>query len=233
MIGRTLLVGSDVKGNFLEHPSAHRIKSLVGGDLLEAELKGSNHRFEIYGIFNLLISSNTRLHLRVEGDRSAWERRLLIVRYDAPYRGQRIFEIDKYLISIEAPGILNWCLEGLKLLFRDYGQTGDIILSENQKQRVDTLLSESDSLRLFIRDNIIKTQAGPGREGDSLTVDEIITEYVDYCVNDKHWVPLSVDYAERQLPDLMVEFFGLTKSHSVIRNSTAKRGFCNVRFSPE
>jgi putative DNA primase/helicase len=68
MIRRTLLVGSDVKGNFLEHPSAHRIKSLVGGDLLEAELKGSNHRFEIYGIFNLLISSNTRLHLRVEGD---------------------------------------------------------------------------------------------------------------------------------------------------------------------
>ena len=65
MLGRSLLVGSDVKGNFLHLLGAYRIKSLVGGDKLEAELKRSNHRFELYGNFNIMITSNTRLHVRM------------------------------------------------------------------------------------------------------------------------------------------------------------------------
>jgi hypothetical protein len=111
----------------------HRIKSLLGGDKLEAELKGSNHRFELYGVFNPIITSNARLHIRLEGDRSAWERRLTIVRYERPFSGDRIFEVDKYLLSIEAPGILNWCIEGLRKLFEDYDNSGDIVLSDEQK----------------------------------------------------------------------------------------------------
>jgi len=61
MIDRTLLIGSDVQGGFLSAPGAYRIKSLVGGDPLEAEKKGSNHRFTIKGRFNLMITANTRL----------------------------------------------------------------------------------------------------------------------------------------------------------------------------
>jgi phage/plasmid-associated DNA primase len=231
MIGRTMLVGSDVKGNFLSQPGTHRIKSIVGGDALEAELKGSNKRFTIHGIFNLLITSNTRLRILLEGDRSAWERQIFIVRYDGPYNGQRIFEIDKYLLNLEAPGILNWCIDGLSLLFQDYAQAGDIILTGDQQSRVDTLLSESDSLRLFVRDNIIKTQPDPTRGSDSLTVEEIVTEYVDDCVNSKRWTPTPSAQVEKQLPILMLEFFGVTKSHDVPRNGRNKRGFWNVRFS--
>jgi putative DNA primase/helicase len=231
MIGRTMLVGSDVKGNFLSQPGTHRIKSIVGGDALEAELKGSNKRFTIHGIFNLLITSNTRLRILLEGDRSAWERRIFIVRYDGPYNGQRIFEIDKYLLNIEAPGILNWCINGLSLLFQDYAKAGDIVLSADQQNRVTTLLSESDSLRLFLRDSIIKTQPDPTRGSDSLTVEEITTEYVDDCVNSKHWEPTPSTQVEKQLPTLMLEVFGVTKSHDIRRNGKHKRGFWNVRFS--
>jgi putative DNA primase/helicase len=229
MIGRTLLVGSDVKGNFLYQEGANRIKSMVGGDALEAERKQSNNCFTVYGIFNLLVSSNARLRLLLEGDRSAWERRLFIVRYDKPFEGKRIFEIEKYLLEREAPGILNWCLTGLKMLFQDYEQAGDIILSPNQKNRVDVLLSESDSLRLFIQDNIIKTQA---TSPDSLTTEEIIAEYINDAVNTKGWVPVPQEYAEKQLPALIAEFFGLTKSHDIKRNGKNRRGFWNLRFKP-
>jgi phage/plasmid-associated DNA primase len=231
MIGRTLLVGSDVKGNFLSQSGAYRIKSIVGGDALEAELKASNKRFTVHGIFNLLITSNSRLRILLEGDRSAWERRVFIVRYDTPYTGKRIFEIEKYLLKIEAPGVLNWCVTGLKLLFQDYAKEGDIILTPDQKARVDALLSESDSLRLFVSNNIIKAP-DPMSNGTnySLTIQEIVAEYIDDCINDKHWTPVSAEHAEKRVPNLMLELFGVTKSHSIPRNGKAKRGFWYVRF---
>ena len=105
MIGRTLLIGPDVKGNFLSVPGSYRIKSLVGGDPLEAELKGSNQRFTVFGTFNLVITSNGRLYIWLESDQKAWDRRLLIARYETAYNGQRIFDIDRYLLGIEAAGI--------------------------------------------------------------------------------------------------------------------------------
>jgi putative DNA primase/helicase len=127
MVGRTMLVGPDVKGNFLNAPGAQVIKSLVGGDRLEGELKGSNRVVPVYGTFNIMITSNSRLVIYLTGDETAWERRIVIIRYDKPYTGQRIFEVEKYLLAKEAPGILNWCIEGLKLLFQDYAKSGDIV----------------------------------------------------------------------------------------------------------
>jgi putative DNA primase/helicase len=230
MLGRTLLVGSDVKANFLSHKGAHRIKSLVGGDPLEAELKGSNQRFTVYGNFNLLINSNARLHIWLEGDRSAWERRLTIANYAKPFSGQRIADVDRYILAREAPGVLNWLVEGFQKLLQDYESCGDILLSKTQKERVDTLLSESDSLRIFVRDGIIKTQPAANGVRDSLTTEEIIESYTDDCSNVKRWVPIAAARAESQLPDLMGEFFGVTKSHSLTRNGRARRGYWNVRF---
>ena len=119
MLGRTLLIGPDVKGDFLNFPSASRLKALVGGDKMDAELKGSNGIFPIYGIFNLVITSNSRLHLHLDEDVGAWRRRLLIARYEKPFEGERIFEIHKYLLAREGPGILNFYLEGLQMLLSD------------------------------------------------------------------------------------------------------------------
>ena len=216
MIGRTLLVGSDVKGNFLNGPGGYRIKSFVGGDPLEAETKCSNQRFTVYGTFNLLITSNARLCIYLDGDQSAWERRIIIIRYDKPYTGRRIFEIDKYLLRTEASGILNWCIKGLSLLFQDYAQAGDIILTADQKNRVSDLLSESDSLRLFVTNEIIRDDTVmSNKEHYSLTTEDIITEYIDDCVKVKQWTPFSASTAEKKLPDLMLRNFGVGKSNDV------------------
>ena len=237
MIGRTLLTGSDVQSYFLSENGAYRIKSIVGGDLLEAELKCSNERFTVHGVFNLLITSNTRLRLPLHGDRSAWQRRLTIVRYDQPFSGQRIFEIEKHLLETESAGILNWCLKGLQMLFSDYTQAGDIILSEVQKKRVEDLLSESESLALFVRENVVPDCVGPGNNGDkphrpSLTVDEIINRYQDFC-QDKGWTPAPIAEVEKQLPDLMFRFLNVRKSHDIDRDGKARRGYWNVGFIPE
>jgi phage/plasmid-associated DNA primase len=231
MVDRTLLIGSDVRGDFLSAPGAHRIKTLVGGDYLEAERKGSNQRFTIKGNFNLFVTSNTRLCILLDSDETAWNRRLTIVRYDKPFTGQRIFEIERYLLEKEAPGILNWCIQGLLLLFQDYAKAGDIILSAVQQKRVADLLTESDSLQVFLKTSIVRddSQMGNG-ESYSLTTQEIIDEYQVDCVRAKNWIPISPRLAETQLPTLMLRHFGVPKSHDLRRDGKTKRGFWHVHF---
>jgi hypothetical protein len=238
MIGKTLLTGSDVPGHFLMEPGTYRLKSLVGGDQLEAELKGSNEHFYVYGDFNVMISANTRQHLTLHGDRGSWERRLTIVRYTQPFQGQRIFEIERGLLEAEASGILNWSLEGLEMLFQDYRKEGDIILSAAQKKRVSDLLSESDSLGFFIHDYVISDYTKPidgngeGPARYSVTTEEITDRYVDYC-RFKGWDPLPVARIKKQLPDLIMSRFGVTQAHDIKRDGKDRRGFWNVRILPE
>jgi putative DNA primase/helicase len=233
MIGRTLLIGPDVKGNFLSLPGSYLIKSLVGGDQLDAELKGSNGKFHIYGIFNLVITSNGRLLFCLDSDQSAWLRRILIARYEKPYNGQRIFEIEQYLLAREASGILNWCIEGLRMLLADYAKTGDIILPRSQQDRISSLLGESDSLRIFISSEIVRDDRKMANgESYSLTTEEIVTEYFDDCINTRKWIPVSKDAAEKQLPDLMLRYFNAAKSHNLERQGKKNlRGFRHVKWN--
>jgi phage/plasmid-associated DNA primase len=232
MLGRTLLIGPDVKGNFLSVPSSYLIKALVGGDQLDAELKGSNNKFHIYGIFNLVITSNGRLFLYLDSDQSAWQRRLLIARYEKPYDGKRIFEIDKYLLTREASGILNWCIEGLQMLLDDYTKTGDIVLPTSQQNRISDLLNESDSLQIFVSNEVVRDDRKMASgESYSLTTEEIVTEYFDNCVNVKDWTPISKNVAEKRLPDLMLRHFNAPKSHDLIRaGKRNQRGFWHVKW---
>ena len=101
--------------------------------------------------------------------------------------------------------------------------TGDIALSGRQRERVHALLSESDSLRIFLRDNIVPIQ------GASLTVAEIVQGYNQFAI-DNGWSPLPIAIVQRQLEDLMMELFSTPRSNCVKRDGKDQRGFFNVRF---
>jgi P4 family phage/plasmid primase-like protien len=221
MLGSTLLYGPDVKGRFLSCQGASRLKSLVGGDPLDAELKNSNSLFRVKGQFNVITSSNTRQRIALEGDAGAWGRRLLIVRYDARYRGEKIPEYDTVLLRDESSGILNWALYGLTLLLKDIGQYGDIHQSEEQETRVGALLKESDSLRLFLSENIVRD------DNADLTTDEIVSAYSEFC-QQHGWGMDTARVVENNLTDLMRELFAAVKAHGIQRNGKDKRGFRKV-----
>ncbi len=232
MIGRTLLIGPDVKGNFLNHPSASQIKALIGDDPLSAELKKSNEVFTIYGAFNMFLTSNSRLYLHLEDDSGAWNRRLLIIRFETPYRGKKIFEIHKYLLEREGSGIINFCLEGLQMLFADYeSQLGDIYLPASQQTRIDNLLAESDSLRIFVETKILRDDSqNKSGESFSLTTEEIIAEYFHDCIFVNKWSTPPREIVEKTLPELMLRFHSVSKSHDIDRLGSQKRGYHRVRF---
>lgn len=224
---RTLLVGVDVDANFLSSKGAPVIKGLVGGDWFDAEQKGGTGSFQFQGKFNILMTSNCRLKVKLQGDVGAWRRRMLIVRYEAPPPKVKIPNFGEMLVREEGPGILNWALQGLHSLLCDIEETGDIRLTPRQAGVVDSLLAESDSLRFFLRENVVK------ESGCDLSVGEIIQAYAHFCP-DQGWDPLPESQIGRQLPTLMLEMFQVVKSNNCQRDGKSARGFRGVTFiNPE
>jgi putative DNA primase/helicase len=225
-LNRTLLLGVDVPANFLSTPAARVIKGLVGGDLMDAERKTSNDVFQFLGTLNCLITSNSRQRVRLEGDEAAWRRRMVIVRYSTPRKGKKIPDFYKVLMKEEASGILNWALDGYKKLKNDIELHGDIFLDKDHRNLVDSLMNESDSLRLFAISELQSTT------GCDLTTDEITKAYLEYC-RTQQWDMVPLSKIEKLLPDIMSDLFGVLKSHDIVRgNKKALRGYSRIQFRP-
>lgn len=220
---KTLLIGVDVPADFLSTKGATVIKGLVGGDIMDAEQKNGTGCFPVEGTFCIVVTSNSRLRVRLEGDVGAWRRRLLIVRYEAPPPGKKIPDFGKHLVAVEGSGILNWALQGLAALLQDVAEIGDIRLTGRQSGTVDSLLAESDSLRQFLKDRVAKSD-----EGD-LTVNEIVQAYAEYCPT-KGWNPMPITVIQRQVEGLMLELFQTVKNHCVERSGKQQKGFTHVTF---
>lgn len=229
---RTLLTSVDVPGNFLSEKGAHVIKGLVGGDWFDAEQKCGTGSFPFQGNFCMLITSNSRLQVRLDGDTGAWRRRLLIIRFNAPEPAKVVPDFNEVLIRDEGSGILNWALQGLGMLLQDIKERGTISLTAAQKNIVDALLAESDSLRQFLIENVVSD------EKSDLTVTEIIEAYAEYCPL-KSWNPKPITIIQRELERLMLELFKTTKSNSITREDEdggkqkSHRGFRRVNFKEE
>ena len=223
-LGKTLLIGPDVAGDFLMQRGASMLKALVGGDPLSGEGKGLNGDFPMHGTFNIVMTCNSRLRVRLEGDEGAWRRRLLIVRYEKPAPSKRVLEFDKELLRTEGSGILCWALAGFVKLQGEIAELGDFKLTEAQRGRVESLLAESDSLRLFVQTQMER------HEHDNVTSAEISQAYAEYC-GDKGWNALSTAVVERTLPDIMQDEFRVTKTHSIERDGKkSNRGWRGVRL---
>jgi P4 family phage/plasmid primase-like protien len=221
---KTLLVGVDVEADFLSTKGAAVLKGLVGGDWFDAEQKGGTGSYQVQGNFNVLITSNARLRVRLQGDIGAWRRRLNIVRYESPPPPLIIHDFGAFLVRTEGSGILNWMLEGAqKILSEIPDEGGDFRMTQRQRLIVDSLLAESDSLRHFLQDRLIADTYG------DVTVTEIVEAYAAYCP-ERHWHALPVTEVHNKLEGLMLELFGVTKSHDIKRKDKNQRGFSRVKF---
>ena len=228
-IGRTLLTGKDVPGDFLNMKPVHVLKSLVGNDTLGGEVKNGNESFNLKGCFNVIISTNTRLRVKLDSDTGAWRRRMLIVDYERASSAKPIKNFDDVLLREEGPGILNWAIQGAIQLLQELDKTGKFQMTEAQLRRVDDLLSESDSVRSFVKDCVVKEQ------GARITIHDLSTAYRDFC-EDRGWEPLRERLFESAVPDAMMEFHRLPK-RTDIKGIEGKnvRGFMGAKLksSPE
>ena len=225
-VGKTLLTGKDVPADFLSSAGATVIKKLCGGDLIDAEGKNRNSRVQMKGVFNIAITANSRLRVRLEGDTGAWSRRILSINYDRPKPANPIRDFEDVLLEQEGPGILNWMIEGAVEHLVELDRCGDFILTDRQKARVEALLCESDSVRFFVRNAL------EARDGGDVTSDELVRAYADFC-DGRGWDALARRTVENQLPDLMLEKFRVAKRNDIRRDGKSHKGFAGVALKPE
>jgi P4 family phage/plasmid primase-like protien len=225
-VSKTLLIGADVRGDFLNLVGAQALKSLTGGDFLTAELKGQNVGVPLKGNFNVGIVSNRRLRLALDGDDDAWARRLKIVEFRRRAEWQDPTLADR-IVKLESSGILNWMLEGLIALRHDFQESGKWLLENEQQARIDNLIWESNSLRAFVTDEVLV-----GESSDSVTVSEMRLAYERFC-SERGWVPQSKSVVERELPNIIVDLFQVRKRHDIQRDHLLQRGWSGIKLAQQ
>ena len=218
---KTLLIGSDVPGNFLQRSGAETLKKLTGHDLVEAEFKGANKRGRMKGVFNAVITSNNRLRVRLDGDAEAWRRRMILVRFTNPPVAKKIVNFAGMLLKEEGSGILNWMIHGAVMALNEFKEYGKIALPESIQKDADELLYESNTLNNFLDERVVLSTGG-----DVSTV-ELQNAYVRYCNMQNLQAQDSRSVATR-LCDLMREKFGASRTNSIVRNGQTARGYRNV-----
>lgn len=223
---KKLLIGVDVDDDFLSSKGAPVIKGLVGGDTFDAEEKGGTASFPIQGRFNVIMTTNCRLRVKLQGDTDAWRRRMVIVRFEAPPPSRRIPRFAEELLREEGPGILNWALAGWVMLLKDIEEEGDIRLTPRQRGAVDSILGGRDHLRTFL------SEAVSSQKGSDLTVQELEERYIARC-GSSGWERLPTSEFHQALPDLMHQMFGTRKSGSCQRGGKQIRGFRSVGFTDQ
>jgi P4 family phage/plasmid primase-like protien len=222
-LGKTLLTGKDVDPGFLSERHASILKALVGNDLLDAEKKNGNEHFQLRGCFNMAITCNSRLTVRLKGDVGAWERRILLLQYDRPKPEKRITDYASKLIRDEGSGILNWAIEGAVKYLAEVEEFGDIRLTPAQSERVQILLNESDSLSSFVETRVIKAPL------HDITGEELRTGYLDFC-EEMGWRSFEQREVNAQMSDLMMQTHNVRQRHDISRGLETKRGYKGVRI---
>jgi len=100
---------------------------------------------------------------------------------------------------------------------------GDLLLTAGQRDLVDSLLAESDSLRHFLQECVAVDETADA------TVTELVEAYAAYCPERK-WQAMPITEVHAKLETLMLDLFGVTKRHDVKRNDKNQRGFGGVRL---
>jgi putative DNA primase/helicase len=216
LLGKSLLYGADVPDNFLNCKGASVLKALTGGDPVTLEFKGSNERPEIICRFNAVVTCNSRLTVRLEGDSAAWRRRLIIIAYNKPKPAVVITDLSERILATESSGVLNWMLEGLDKVRADGWQ---LQLSEAQHKLVDDLLLESEADVVFANECLRKDGT------ETLTVARSYEAYVGFC-NERGWTAMPKKKFGTVIADTVTRLFGLTVRHDIQdSNGKPQRGW--------
>lgn len=220
---KAILLGKDVRPDFLNNRGATVLKSLTGKDLIETERKYGG-KSEMVGNRFVLITANSRLLLKIENDRAAWSRRLIVYNFSRKQPAVPIAHFDEILLKTEGAGILNWFIEGYYKHRRELHEHGAMKLTPAQQKRVDNMILESEAEAAFVEEALMQ---GPG----NITSDELWEAYRATC-RARGWKTPSMQRFLTRLPEHLMDRFGVERSTHILRNGVARRGFSGVVFKP-
>jgi phage/plasmid-associated DNA primase len=221
-VGKVFLRAEDVEADFMTRTFADTLKQLTGFGSLRVEGKNSHEEFELRGDKVICATSNFRLRVRADVDRSAWEERLVYLEADG--KAFKREEQDSYfldnLFSSEGSGILNFALQGLVSLL-----TAGWERSEEQMARIKRVMEQGDSVAAWARACVGGNNDDPQRPG--ITISEAWASYLRWAEENKIEV-----WPERIWREMAVEAlektWGKTTSNNLERGETVQRGWRGV-----
>jgi len=223
VLGRQLVIGTNVATDFLMTQGRETVVALTSGDPIRMETRGSNSTFSIDGVFPVILFSNQRLQLKLNGDRETWRRRLLSITFadTNDKKSQKNCQQAVELLQKERSGILNWLLAGALEVLKNDGQ---ISRSPAQMRAVDDILDEAESVHIFCNEMLTKADSS-----NTVSCQELQTAYVSYCL-DRGWVPLSRHQAGGLLNQTIYRLFRLPQATDITRDGTNKRGYRQLQL---
>jgi hypothetical protein len=206
------LIGPDVSPDFLATESASRLKSLTGGDTLEAELKHKNERVHLIGDLNVVITCNSGVVVHIKKDLEAWRRRLVILSYNKPKPEHDDKELFDKIMKEEASGILNWMLDGLeKLKAKDF----DFPFNDIQRKEVDDLLMSSQAPEIFVREAL---EVDPSKNS-VMTKAEVLEAHHAFCKG-RQWGLKGLNDIPKRIVNEIYDYHGCSLRNDIIPSSS-------------
>jgi len=222
--GRDLLLGVDVGARFLNSIGAQTLKGLCSTDLYHPEAKNRTDRRPLRGPFNVLITTNCKLTYDSQGDGAAWARRVLIYECRGVAGRKKITDFDRILVREEGPGIVNWLLEGVDMAQREIEAHGDLVLTDEQLERINQLVMRSEAAEAFVQKCL---ELDPD---DDVTSDELTPAFFAFC-SARGWSPSSEQTFLAKAAILIGERFGRPRAKDLERNGKRSlRGWRGLRL---
>jgi P4 family phage/plasmid primase-like protien len=187
--GVRMLFGTEVgEGDTLNE---ELVKEITGQDTVTAEAKYCAP-FEFRPLCKLWITGNHKLIIRGM-DHGIWRRVLAIPFLLQIGANETDSGIEKRM-EAELSGILNWCLEGLRMLNERGGKLTELV-PEKIKMAVAEYREDSDLLGDFVKDHLEPLIGFKVRKAD------VYSKYVKWCEEEGIKKPMSNKSLSRKLKD--------------------------------
>lgn len=203
--GITGLIGKKI--NFIDEISGHyfesdAIKGIISGEPMAAEIKYRPEPLEFIPVVKLIFSVNELP--KINDTTPGLYRRFIIVPFDRSFQANPDLGLEAKLTE-ELPGILNWAVEGLKML-RAEGR-----FNETQRNRDMMTVFKSDNSPVVEFLNTIYEASPEGQEEQfAVPVAELYSQYREYCFS-HGYKPKALAGFSRELFNSNIEGFNLKK----------------------
>lgn len=170
LIGKRLNIVEEVSGNYYH---SHKLKKLVSGEEVTVNMK-YKEQFKFIPQAKFIFAVN--IMPQVDDSSVASERRVLAVQFNNNFRDRPNTELrfaDGQLAR-ELPGILNWMLEGVKILREEKG----FYISTEQKKLLEEYRQENSSVEGFISECLDL------EESESVDTRNLYDVYKEFCSKD-------------------------------------------------
>jgi P4 family phage/plasmid primase-like protien len=224
---KRLLVAKDVSADALNSQASYMLKALSGDSLIKAEIKHQNRRVSLKGPFNIAITSNSDLFIKLQGDATAWQRRLIIIKFRKKPDLEVENKLSEKMFKDEGSVILNWMIQGAIRARAILDEKEKFPKTAEQEKRVNELLRLSDSVKAFVAEELQSDATG------KITTFALHEAYENYCARNRV-LPSPKGAFEREIVLRIQEAWGGEKcTMTNPKTGDPCRGYLGISFKPK